>query len=290
MQPSPRRLRIEPLEARQMLSLSTGVDPNDVLYSYPKDGGIEITLSCTDYTFELLEDADTSSTASTTSTPSTERLTAANMASAGAGGSPKLPTRLLRIALPADADLDSVQLTVETTTEETVPGTHDLAPAPVAYTYETESALEASAALLPDLYASQLLENETTASTTLVLADPNQTIIDGRDADVYATDAFLGTEYCTLLGTQQMGRWKFAEVAYTPFSLQSGHRRSPRRGRRRNHLDLQDRRSSRCRFPGRHPLGTPTRPRCSTISTTPSAGTRGCLRLPQYPRAKPLDL
>ena len=194
---STRRLRLEPLENRAMLSVTATADPDDVLFSYPKEGGIEISLSCDDYAFEPLED-------------SVEQLTAENMESAGASGAPELPYRLIRIALPADADLDSVRLTTGTTTEETVPGTHDLAPAPVVYSYETESDLS-TLGLLGDA-------DETTTSTTLVLADSSQSIVDGRDADVYATDSFLSTEYCTLLDTQQMGRWKFADVAYTPFS------------------------------------------------------------------------
>lgn len=208
-----RRLVCEPLEDRRLLSLTTAggdstADP--IAFDSGEVGVVKISLECSEYSFRSVDGT-------------AERLTAENLQTGGGSGTPALPQSLLRIALPPDADLESVRLTVVSAAETQVPGTHDLAPGLVAYRYAPVSTDDprVAAAGIGDGFgewdSSSVLGSLDTFGS-LVLADPNQNIVDGRDADVYSTDAFLDSEYSTLVGAQQMGRWKIAEVLYSPFS------------------------------------------------------------------------
>ena len=103
-------------------------------------------------------------------------------------GCPELPGRLLRFALPMDADLDTVTLEVNTAQHETLAARFNVAPAP----------LPASSA------------SDTAPVGTAMAA--------GRNSEVYGTDAYYGADQATLVGAQQMGRWKIVEVYYRPFA------------------------------------------------------------------------
>ena len=208
--PMGRALRLEPLEDRRLLSLTPGGDEsgvNSVVFDGSRYGTIEMSVACTEYSFESVEGT-------------VERLTAEALESAGAGGAPELPQRLLRVALPPATDLESVRLSVLESREVGVAGEHDLAPAPLAYTYAPVESGEAEPGLADPFAEADLVSADAVVdvSAELVLADPDQNVVDGRDVDVYGTDAFVGEEYCTLVDVQQMGRWKIAEVAYSPFS------------------------------------------------------------------------
>ena len=42
-------------------------------------------------------------------------------------------------------------------------------------------------------------------------------LVDGKNPLVYSTNTYYNTTSCTLIDVQQMGRWKIAEVLYSPF-------------------------------------------------------------------------
>ena len=119
------------------------------------------------------------------------RIVAADLPGTGDGGSPELPGRLLRFALPPDTDLESVSLEVLPEILTAVEGTYDIVPAPLV------------AAMVGD---------------SLVMEATGEHIVDGKDMLVYNHDADYDPESCTLVSAQQMGRWKTAEVYYSPFA------------------------------------------------------------------------
>ena len=118
------------------------------------------------------------------------QITAPGFVSSGDGGNPALPGQLLRFALPSDTDLATVSLTVDSRHEVAVPGVFSIAPVPT------------SAADLGD--------------GTILLGTSN--LVDGKNMLVYGQDAEFGPLGCTLVSAQQMGRWKIAEVYYSPFA------------------------------------------------------------------------
>jgi len=113
------------------------------------------------------------------------------MSGRGDTGDPDLPAKVLRIALPPDADLDSVKLEYVTADLQTLEGTFSIAPMPAAAT-------------------------EVGGQFTLNSAsDP---IVAGKNVLVYGSSEIYDPETCTLFSTQQMGRWKIADVLCSPFA------------------------------------------------------------------------
>jgi fibronectin type 3 domain-containing protein len=166
--PGKRTLHLEQLEPRMLLS---GVgDPPE---------SIRLDLVCDE--FGILTFAD-----------GTSQVVAPGLDGGGPAGAPNLPSRTLFIALPSDANLDTVSLVVSSGEAYTVTGTFDLAPAPLAAMISEDGAV------------------------TFAIDDPS--IVDGRSATVYGQDALFDAEVVTLLTPQQMGRWKIAEVRYSPFA------------------------------------------------------------------------
>ena len=200
------------LEGRRLLSLTTasaGSPVNPILLSGGENGVIEGALTCSEWSFASLGG-------------SVERLTAENLETGGGAGRPNFHRGYCGSRFPSDTDLESVRLTITSTTTALVPGSHDLAPAPLACTDASDSSGDALA-LPSDIgdestVAESMPGPQSSQTSGVMLAYPNQSIVDGRDVGVYSTDAFLGSTYCTLLDTQQMGRWKIADVAYSPFT------------------------------------------------------------------------
>jgi subtilisin-like proprotein convertase family protein len=190
-------LRVEPLEERALLSVSTGTD-DTVVYSSSmaksvataaafhvapsvehanSQGQISINLRPGDYSLQSLSTGEVA-------------LSASGLDAVGTGGSPQLAGKLLRIALPIDADLSSVTLTVSAGTSTSVPGSYRLNAVAVAVADTAEGMI----------YATNGLD-----------------LVDGKDQNVYAKNAVYDSQCCTLVDVQQMGRWKIAEVMYSPF-------------------------------------------------------------------------
>ncbi len=105
-------------------------------------------------------------------------------AMAGASGSPALPSRIIYIALPPEADLGSV--TIETTGLLTrmMPGTYDISP--VSEAAPLDSATEPAPGI--------------------------------RNAAIYGQDEFWPAQHLRVLGTGHLRTWKVAAVEYTPYS------------------------------------------------------------------------
>jgi autotransporter-associated beta strand protein len=108
----------------------------------------------------------------------------------GDGGNPQLPAGELRIALPPDADLGSVSLALQSSQVEVLPGSCQIAPAPLAATSDGDQT---------------------------VVDTAGRQIVGGKNVLVYASDAYYGPACATLVGTEQLGRWKMAVVEYSPF-------------------------------------------------------------------------
>jgi|GEM_PF-1701412 len=125
-----------------------------------------------------------------TSSPGNQRLVVPGLASAGVTGAPELPGRLVRIALPIDTRLSTVACTVQPVPMTPLRGRHALSPAPMA---------------------------AASVNGEFRRAMPGLKLANGKDMSVYGTNAYYDPEVCTFLGVQQMGRWKIAEVYYSPF-------------------------------------------------------------------------
>ena len=115
----------------------------------------------------------------------------AGMSDSGQGGNPQLPSSVLRVALPPDTDLETVVLEMHSETVTPLMGDFNIPPAPLA-------AAEVDGQVIYDAASDQ--------------------IVDGKNSLVYSCDEYYDTETCTLLATQQMGRWKLAEILCSPFA------------------------------------------------------------------------
>ena len=164
-----RRPRLEVLEPRLPLSAMAAVASSP--------GVLRVQLSCPAYTLESQSDGQ-------------DRIVATGLSSFGTSGNPELPGTLLRIALPLDADLNSVELSTTSVRVDGVAGAYAIGP--VAAT-------------------------ATTDGDNVILDSASVDLVDGKNLAVYGVNAFCNTESARLVSVQQMGRWKFAEVYYSPF-------------------------------------------------------------------------
>jgi subtilisin-like proprotein convertase family protein len=118
------------------------------------------------------------------------RLSSSGLDTVGDVGAPELPSKLLRIALPIDASVDNVTLTVDSSKVKKVSGSYHL----------TAGAVPVTDSALGTVYDTGGIQ-----------------LVDGKNPSVYQVNAYYGQQFCTLLDVQQMGRWKIAEVLYSPF-------------------------------------------------------------------------
>lgn len=140
-------------------------------------GQLQIQLSCPTFSFESQSDGQ-------------DRILATGLSGSGVSGNPELPGTLLRIALPPDADLSSVALATTSTDVRAIPDPHVIAPIAATATTDGDQVILDSAAV---------------------------DLVDGKNLAVYGSDVFYNTQCTALVSVQQLGRWKFAEVYYTPF-------------------------------------------------------------------------
>jgi len=97
-------------------------------------------------------------------------------------GNPTLPHNVYNIAVPPDIVWSSLQLEVISAVTITLDGTYDIKPA-----------------ALP------------------VPQQEGENIVDGKNMDVYGTDADFPENYVSLLPYSQMRKWNFTRVDFTPF-------------------------------------------------------------------------
>jgi autotransporter-associated beta strand protein len=178
-----RRALLERLEERTFLSIgpvpAAAAAPGADLVATTLVKPGELLLQFSPQDFSVQQEAD-----------GTQQIVSSGLVGAGNGGSPELPGELVRLALPMDTDLGSVTLVPQSSQVTVVPGVANLAPAPTA---ETDGGGQADA------------------------GSPATALVNGKNPAVYGQNAYYGQPAATLVSTQQMGRWKIAEVYYSPF-------------------------------------------------------------------------
>ena len=107
----------------------------------------------------------------------------------GSPGDPVLPSNIFNILVPPDILWSSLELAVVNTETETLPGTYNIAP------------------MIPD---------STSVDGVVIQDQGNATLVDGKNASIYDTDAFFPAECAKLLPYSQMRKWKFAKVYFCP--------------------------------------------------------------------------
>jgi len=175
-----RLARVEQLEERTLLSVGGMGDESEHLRKMVSVDAISrevlgIDLTCNAFSVEDLPDGQS-------------RLVAPGLFGSGDGGAPELPGRLLRFALPPEADLESVSLELLGSQVSALAGTYDIVPCPIAVT-DGESPDVAEAGFVGD-----------------------------RSMAVYGSDRVYDPQFCRLVSAEQMGRWKTAEIYYSPFA------------------------------------------------------------------------
>ncbi len=110
----------------------------------------------------------------------------------GQTGEPSLPCQSVRVLLPPDADLSTVKATITGHKWTGINGEWDIAP---VGTYATGDGEETSA-VWPE----------------------GKNIVDGRDADIYQSDALFPVEPICKLDTQVLRGWKMVQVFYAPYA------------------------------------------------------------------------
>jgi hypothetical protein len=173
-----RLLRMEPLEQRTVLSIA--VHSLAVDGASPQTHSLQINLS--DPEFNFVDNGN-----------GWQQIASGDLTSGGFAGNPKLPNKLLHFLLPADADLSSVKLQTVMSTEQLLPGAHKILPVdPPATT--------------------------TVGGGTVQDYPPGMQIVNGQNMLVYGIDADYSLGTIVLADTQQMGKYKMADVYFSPFS------------------------------------------------------------------------
>lgn len=106
-------------------------------------------------------------------------------------GDPKLPLKILTIALPPDVDRDSVSLNIIRCDRVILDGFYDIGPVPPAATWID--------------------------GKSIVSWGENKNIRKGKNLNIYEKDANYPEQAIKILGQTQMRKWKLLKVAYHPF-------------------------------------------------------------------------
>lgn len=105
-------------------------------------------------------------------------------------GNPILPLWVVEVAVPPNAIVEGIDLKVEEVEEYTVEGWHDILPAPPVR------------ARVDDV--------------DYVNWGPGKEIVAGRNEKVYGVDAFYPAEPVAILSVEQMRKWRFLRIGFTP--------------------------------------------------------------------------
>ena len=173
-----RALRLESLEQRTVLSISVNSLVLDA--NFPEVHAIQVTLPDLEYHFVDCGNG-------------LQQIISNELTAGGESGNPELPGRLIRVLLPSDTDLSSVTLQGMTSVEQVSPVTHKIKPVDPLVTDSAEG-------------------------TAIFDYPQGAEIVGGKNALVYGTNAYYGLQPVTLGGCEQMGRYKFADVYYSPFA------------------------------------------------------------------------
>ena len=105
-------------------------------------------------------------------------------------GDPMIPVRLMRIALPPDADLDSVAISYSVLASSVLDGAYSVAPAPPMAAWD--------------------------GTRTIIDWGEGKDIVDGYNLNVYSLDAFFVAEAVVPASYSQMRKWKMAQFSFYP--------------------------------------------------------------------------
>ena len=107
-------------------------------------------------------------------------------------GEPSIPYQSVRVLLPPNADLTTVKATITDCQWTGLDGEWDLPP-------------------VPPLAAGD-------CDNTCAVSPTNGAIIDGKNADIYSTDASFPLEPIGKVDTQVMRGWKMVQILYAPYA------------------------------------------------------------------------
>ena len=113
---------------------------------------------------------------------------------AASPGNPLLPVEVFDIALPPDADLQSLKINVLQAEQIIQPGYYAIEPAPPA-------------AVSPPEMAKLILD----------WGENEANILNGKNTQVYSADEWFPAYPVEILETSQMRKWVFVRVAFYPF-------------------------------------------------------------------------
>ncbi|MBN1428362.1 MAG: choice-of-anchor D domain-containing protein [Anaerolineae bacterium] len=100
-------------------------------------------------------------------------------------GEPALPSRIVRVLLPPDADMSTLEVTLSDITEEQVAGVWQVQPTPPPITCTGKEEIE--------LW-------------------PTDRVVDGKDTAVYESDALFPDSHLGLPGFGQIAQWKIVDI------------------------------------------------------------------------------
>lgn len=173
-----RALRMEPLEQRTVLSIA--VHSLAIDGPAPQTHSLQINLS--DPEFNFVDNGN-----------GWQQIASGDLAVGGQAGNPQLPGQLMHFLLPADTDLSTVKLQAVMSTEQSLPGAYKLSPV-------------------------DALATTTDDGRTVLDYPADAQIVNGQNMYVYGRDADYSLGTIVLGGTQQAGKYKMADVYFSPFS------------------------------------------------------------------------
>ncbi len=118
-----------------------------------------------------------------------DRIAVSGFCSARSSGDPALPCKLIYVALPPDTDVSSVRIPPGSYSTTLLPGSYDVAPVPAAATSGSE-----------------------------IEYGRGKAITSGRNARVYARNAFYPTEQLRVVEIGHMRSWKVAVLEFWPYA------------------------------------------------------------------------
>lgn len=110
----------------------------------------------------------------------------------GQAGEPSIPYQSIRVLLPPNADLTTVRATIIGSRWGAIDGDYDVKPVPPLAVQGCEE--------------------------TSVVWPAGRNIVNGRDADIYESDALFPLDPICKVDVQVMRGWKMAQILYAPFA------------------------------------------------------------------------
>ena len=127
------------------------------------------------------------------------RFTGTDLQQIGQPGEPSIPCNSVTVLLPPDADLATVTARITNRQWTALDGKWDIPPVFPVATWDGDN--------------------------TSVIAPSGRNIVDGKDLDIYNTDALFPLEPIRRVDTQDLRGWKIAQILYAPYAWNPVERR-----------------------------------------------------------------